>query len=117
VSSAWAGGFANPSDPEYLWSTTTGAGLTLLRIRYGDGLTIAQAAVSYDVTVWMTVWGTGSGGAPGGSDTTTETNPNGCTNGSMPVLTNPSGEASSIVSWVAEREVRGGAALRRVRRE
>src|SRR6185295_513589 len=44
VSSAWAGSYANASDPDYLWSTTTGAGLTLLRIRYGDGLAIAQAA-------------------------------------------------------------------------
>ena len=33
VSSAWAGSYANASDPDYLWSTTTGAGLSLLRIR------------------------------------------------------------------------------------
>ena len=42
VSSAWAGSYANASDPDYLWSTTKGAGLTLLRIRYGDGLAIAK---------------------------------------------------------------------------
>lgn len=107
VSSAWAGSYANASDPEYLWSTTTGAGLTLLRIRYGDGLTIAKSAAGYGVTVWMTVWGTGTGGAPGGADTTTETNPNGCTNGSMPVLSNPQGEASAITSWVQNAKSQG----------
>jgi glucuronoarabinoxylan endo-1,4-beta-xylanase len=107
VSSAWAGGFANASDPDYLFSTTTGAGLTLLRIRYGDGLTIAKAAVGYGVKVWMTVWGTGSNGAPGGADTTTETNPNGCTNGSMPVLSNPQGEASAISTWVQNAKSQG----------
>jgi glucuronoarabinoxylan endo-1,4-beta-xylanase len=106
VSSAWAGSFANASDPEFLWSTTTGAGLTLLRIRYGDGLTIAKAAVQYGVTVWMTPWGIGSGGATGGPDTTTETNPNGCT-GSMPVLTNPQGLATSLVSWVQSAKSQG----------
>jgi len=106
VSSAWAGSFANASDPEYLWSTTTGAGLTLLRIRYGDGLTIAKAAVGYGVKVWMTVWGTGSGGAPGGSDTTTETNPNGCT-GSMPVLSNPQDLANTLSTWVQNAKTQG----------
>jgi glucuronoarabinoxylan endo-1,4-beta-xylanase len=99
-SSAWAGSLNDPTnDPDTLWSTTKGAGLTMLRIRYGDGLGVAKAAVPYGVTVWMTPWGTGSNGAPGGPDTTTETNPNGC-NGSMPVLTNPQGLASSLVSWV-----------------
>ncbi len=107
VSSAWAGSYANASDADYLWSTTTGAGLSLLRIRYGDGLTIAKSAVSYGVTVWMTPWGTGTNGAQGGSDTTTETNPNGCTNGSMPVLTNPTGLASDLVTWVQNAKTQG----------
>jgi hypothetical protein len=99
VSSAWAGSYANASDPDYLWSTTKGAGLSLLRIRYGDGLTIAKSAAQNGVTVWMTPWGTGTNGATGGSYTTTQTNPNGCT-GSMPVLTNPQGLASALVTWV-----------------
>ncbi len=107
VSSAWAGSYANASDADYLWSTTTGAGLTLLRIRYGDGLTIAKSAVSYGVTVWMTPWGTGTNGAQGGTYTTTETNPNGCTNGSMPVLTNPTGLASALVTWVQNAKTQG----------
>jgi len=99
VSSAWAGSYANASDPDYLWSTTTGAGLSLLRIRYGDGLAIAQAAVKAGVTVWLTPWGTGSNGAPGGSDTMTEANANGCKT-SVPVLTNPQDWANTLASYV-----------------
>jgi len=106
VSSAWAGSYANASDPDYLWSTTKGAGLTLLRIRYGDGLSIAKSAAQNGVTVWMTPWGTGTNGATGGSYTTTQTNPNGCT-GSMPVLTNPQGLASALVTWVQNAKTQG----------
>ena len=106
VSSAWAGSYANASDPDYLWSTTKGAGLTLLRIRYGDGLAIAKSAAQNGVTVWMTPWGTGTNGATGGSYTTTQTNPNGCT-GSMPVLTNPQGLAGALVTWVQNAKTQG----------
>jgi len=106
VSSAWAGSYANASDPDYLWSTTKGAGLTLLRIRYGDGLSIAKSAAQNGVTVWMTPWGTGTNGATGGTYTTTQTNPNGCT-GSMPVLTNPQGLASALVTWVQNAKTQG----------
>ena len=107
-SSAWGGSLNDPAnDPDTLWSTTTGAGLTMLRIRYGDGLGVAQSAAQHGVTVWMTPWGTGSNGSPGGPDTTTETNPNGCTNGSMPVLTNPQGLASSLASWVQNAASQG----------
>jgi glucuronoarabinoxylan endo-1,4-beta-xylanase len=106
VSSAWAGNYANSTDPQYLWSTTTGAGLTLLRIRYGDGLSIAQGAVKYGVTVWLTPWGTGPGGSTGGSDTTTQTNPNGC-KGSMPVLTNPQDWANTLASYVQNAKSQG----------
>jgi glucuronoarabinoxylan endo-1,4-beta-xylanase len=106
VSSAWAGSYANASDADYLWSTTKGAGLTLLRIRYGDGLTIAKSAAQNGATVWMTPWGTGTNGATGGSFTTTMTNPNGCT-GSMPVLTNPQGLANALVTWVTNAKNQG----------
>jgi glucuronoarabinoxylan endo-1,4-beta-xylanase len=106
VSSAWAGSYANASDADYLWSTTKGAGLTLLRIRYGDGLAIAKSAAQNGVTVWMTPWGTGTNGATGGSYTTIQTNPNGCT-GSMPVLTNPQGLASALVTWVQNAKTQG----------
>jgi glucuronoarabinoxylan endo-1,4-beta-xylanase len=106
VSSAWAGSYRNASDPDYLWSTTKGAGLTLLRLRYGDGLAIAQAAAKAGATVWMTPWGTGTNGATGGSYTTTQSNPNGCS-GSMPVLTNPQGLASALVTWVQNAKTQG----------
>jgi glucuronoarabinoxylan endo-1,4-beta-xylanase len=105
VSSAWAGSYANASDPDYLWSTTTGAGLTLLRIRYGDGLAIAQAAAKAGVTVWLTPWGTGNNGSPGGSDTTTQT-ANGCKS-SVPVLTNPQDWASKLATWVQNAKSQG----------
>jgi glucuronoarabinoxylan endo-1,4-beta-xylanase len=106
VSTAWAGSYRNTSDADYLWSTTKGAGLTLLRIRYGDGLAIAKSAAAAGVTVWMTPWGTGTNGATGGSYTTTQSNPSGC-NGSFPVLTNPTGLASALVTWVQNAKTQG----------
>jgi len=107
VSSAWAGSYRNASDADFLWSTSKGAGMSLLRIRYGDGLAIAKSAAASGVKVWMTPWGTGTNGAQGGSYTTTQTNPNGCKTGSMPVLTNPSGLASALVSWVQNAKSQG----------
>jgi glucuronoarabinoxylan endo-1,4-beta-xylanase len=62
ASTAWASGFNNPADADTLWSTTTGAGLSLHRVHidYTDGttseLSIAQAAVAHGVTVWATPW-------------------------------------------------------------
>ncbi len=105
VSSAWAGSYANASDPDYLWSTTTGAGLSLLRIRYGDGLAIAQAAAKAGVTVWLTPWGTGNNGSPGGSDTTSQT-ANGCKS-AVPVLTNPQDWANKLASYVQTAKSQG----------
>ena len=106
VSSAWAGSYANATDPDYLWSTTTGAGLSLLRIRYGDGLAIAQAAAKAGVTVWMTPWGTGTNGATGGADTTMQSNANGC-KASVPVLTNPQDLANTLASYVQKAASQG----------
>jgi glucuronoarabinoxylan endo-1,4-beta-xylanase len=106
VSTAWAGSYRNASDADYLWSTTKGAGLSLLRIRYGDGLAIAKSAAQNGATVWMTPWGTGTNGSTGGSFTATQNNPNGC-NGSLPVLTNPQGLASALVAWVQNAKTQG----------
>lgn len=106
VSSAWAGNYRNASDADYLWSTTKGAGMSLLRMRYGDGLSIAKSAVSYGVTVWMTPWGMGTNGAPGGPYTTTQNNPNGCT-GSMPVLSDPQGWANQLSTYVQNAKTQG----------
>ena len=107
VSSAWAGSYRNATDADYLWSTTKGAGMSLLRIRYGDGLAIAKSAAASGVKVWMTPWGTGTNGAQGGSYTTTQTNPNGCKTGSMPVLSNAAGLASALVTWVQNAKTQG----------
>lgn len=106
VSSAWAGNYSNASDADYLWSTTKGAGLSLLRIRYGDGLSIAKSATSYGVTVWMTPWGMGNNGSPGGPYTTTQSNPNGC-KGSMPVLSDPQGWANTLAKYVQSAKDQG----------
>jgi len=106
VSSAWSGSYRNASDADYLWSPTKGAGLTLLRIRYGDGLAIAKSAVSYGVTVWMTPWGMGNNGAQGGPYTTQQSNPNGC-NGSMPVLSDAQGWASALSTYVQNLKNQG----------
>ena len=105
VSSAWAGSYNNASDADYLWSTTKGAGLTLLRVRYGDGLAIAQSAAKNGATVWMTPWGTGQNGSTGGPDTTSQT-ANGCKS-AVPVLTNPTDLASKLVSWVQNAKTQG----------
>ena len=108
VSSAWAGSYRNASDPDYLWSTTKGAGLSLLRIRYGDGLAIAKTAASMGVTVWMCPWGMGNNGSPGGPYTTSQNDPNGCSGkGSMPVLSDAKGWANQLVTWVTNAKTQG----------
>jgi glucuronoarabinoxylan endo-1,4-beta-xylanase len=61
ASTAWGFAMSN-ADAALLWSTTTGAGLSLHRVRidYQTGhtseLNIAKLAVSYGVTVWATPW-------------------------------------------------------------
>lgn len=105
VSSAWSGNYSNSSDPEYLWSTTTGAGLSLLRIRYGDGLAIAQGAIKYGVTVWMTPWGTGTNGSTGGSFTASQM-ANGCKS-AVPVLTDPQNLAKALATFVTNAKSQG----------
>jgi glucuronoarabinoxylan endo-1,4-beta-xylanase len=61
ASTAWNSAMS-AADAAALWSTTTGAGLSLHRVRidYQTGhtseLNIAKLAVSYGVTVWATPW-------------------------------------------------------------
>jgi glucuronoarabinoxylan endo-1,4-beta-xylanase len=61
ASTAW-GSTMSAADAATLWSTSTGAGLSLHRIRidYTNGQTsetnIAKLAVGYGVTVWATPW-------------------------------------------------------------
>jgi glucuronoarabinoxylan endo-1,4-beta-xylanase len=108
VSSAWAGSYRNASDADYLWSTTKGAGLTLLRIRYGDGLAIAKSAASMGATVWMTPWGMGNNGSPGGPYTTSQSDPNGCSGkGNMPVLSDAKGWAAALTTWIQNAKTQG----------
>jgi glucuronoarabinoxylan endo-1,4-beta-xylanase len=63
ASSAWASGFQNAADADTLFSTTTGAGLSLLRVRIApDGttsageITMALAAQTRGASVWATPW-------------------------------------------------------------
>ncbi len=60
VSTAW-GSSMSAADADLLWSTTSGAGLSLHRIRIAPGGTtsetnIAKLAVARGVTVWATPW-------------------------------------------------------------
>ncbi len=59
ASTAWASTMS-ATDADLLWSTTTGAGLSLHRIRIGGGATsetsIAKLAVARGVKVWAAPW-------------------------------------------------------------
>jgi glucuronoarabinoxylan endo-1,4-beta-xylanase len=61
ASTAWGSTMSN-ADAALLWSTTTGAGLSLHRVRidptngHTSELNIAKLAVSYGVKVWATPW-------------------------------------------------------------
>ncbi len=106
VSTAWGSTFRDPAkDPDMLWSTTTGAGLTLHRIRIGGGTTsetqIAQKAVTYGVKVWATPWevnpaDTSGPNCPGNSQ---------CAN--PPKLTNGQDWASRLATFVATMKTAG----------
>lgn len=86
---AWAGNFRQPeTDPDMLWSTTTGAGFSLHRIRIGGGstseTTIAKAAVARGVKIWAAPWEVKR------SDIT----------GDPPKLVNPQDWANTLASFV-----------------
>jgi glucuronoarabinoxylan endo-1,4-beta-xylanase len=60
ASTAW-GATMSTADADLLWSTTSGAGLSLHRVRIAPGGTtnetsIAKSAVAHGVTVWATPW-------------------------------------------------------------
>ena len=106
VSSAWAGDFRDPeNDPDMLWSTTTGAGLTLHRIRIGGGTTsetrIAQRAVEYGVRVWATPWEVNE------ADTDRAMCPTNDACDPPPKLTNPEDWANRLVDFVTTMEEAG----------
>ena len=96
ASTAW-GSTMSAADAAQLWSTTTGAGLSLHRIRvdYTNGrtseLNIAKLAVSYGVTVWATPW------TPPGADKT------GCSGTNCSVegtLSNPQAYATFLLGFL-----------------
>ncbi len=98
VSTAWGSTFKDPvNDPDTLWSTTKGAGLTLHRIRIGYGntseTTIAQKAVEYGVKVWATPWEVKR-------DYTSRDNcPNNSACDPPPKLTDPQGWAQTLAEF------------------
>ena len=106
VSTAWGSDFVDPvRDPDTLWSTTTGAGLTLHRIRIGGGTTsetkIAQKAVSYGVKVWATPWEVKR------SDISRDNCPNNSACDPPPKLTNPQDWANTLAAFVQNMKGQG----------
>ncbi len=88
-----------------LWSTTTGAGLTLHRIRIGRGTTsetrIAQKAVEYGVKVWATPWEVAR------EDTDRDNCPGNSACDPPPKLIDPADWASRLVAFVDTMEQAG----------
>ena len=106
VSTAWAGDFRDPvNDPDMLWSTTTGAGLTLHRIRIGGGMTsetkIAQKAVEYGVRVWAAPW------EVNGADTDRSNCPGNNSCDPPPKLIDPQDWANRLVDFVNTMKAAG----------
>jgi glucuronoarabinoxylan endo-1,4-beta-xylanase len=103
ASTAWGSNMSS-ADAALLWSTTTGAGLSLHRIRidYQTGhtseLNIAKMATSYGVTVWAAPW------TPPGADKT------GCSGTNCSVegtLSNPQAFATFLAGFVSYMKDQG----------
>lgn len=100
ASTAW--GSTMPAvDADQLWSTTTGAGLSLHRIRIAPDQTtsetnIAKMAVARGATVWATPW------TPPSSMKTGETKTN-----VMGTLSNPTGYATRLVEFTKTMKAAG----------
>ena len=103
ASTAWASNMS-AADADTLWSTTTGAGLSLHRIRidYQTGhtseLNIAKLAVAHGVTVWATPW------TPPAADKTGATGNNGEVEGT---LSNGQAFAQFLADFVAYMKGQG----------
>ena len=101
ASTAWGSTLNATSDADLLWSTTSGAGLSLHRIRIAPtGTTsetsIAQAAVARGVTVWATPW------SPAAADKS-----NGNVNGGSIVSGSQQTWANSMASFVSSMKSAG----------
>jgi len=103
ASTAW-GSTMSSSDADLLWSTSTGAGLSLHRVRidYQTGqtseLAIAKMAVAHGVTVWATPW------TPPAADKTGNTGANGEVEGN---LSNGSAYATFLTGFVSYMKGQG----------
>jgi glucuronoarabinoxylan endo-1,4-beta-xylanase len=103
ASTAW-GSTMSAADADTLWSTTTGAGLSLHRIRidYQTGhtseLNIAKMAVAHGVTVWATPW------TPPAADKTGATGANGEVEG---MLSNGQAFAQFLAGFVSYMKGQG----------
>jgi glucuronoarabinoxylan endo-1,4-beta-xylanase len=98
-STAWSSTMS-AADADYLWSTTTGAGLSLHRIHIDDAngstseLSIAKQAVAHGVTVWASPW------TPPAADKTNN-------NTVMGSLSNASAFATYLKNFVATMKTNG----------
>jgi glucuronoarabinoxylan endo-1,4-beta-xylanase len=102
VSSAWAGSYRDANkDPDTLWSTTSGAGLSLLRVRIGDGKAIAVKAATYGVKVWATPWEVNS------ADTTAPNCPGTGSCSNPPKLKDPQDWANRLVTYINDMKTAG----------
>jgi len=94
ASTAWASSMS-AADADLLWSTTTGAGLSLHRIRIGGGSTsetsIAKLAIARGAKVWAAPWEVKS------SDIS----------GNPPKLTNAQDWANTLVSFLTTMKNQG----------
>jgi glucuronoarabinoxylan endo-1,4-beta-xylanase len=103
ASSAWEGGYKNAADPAALFSTTTGAGLTLFRVRIqpsppgttsASEISMAHTAQSMGATVWATPW------TPPPADKSNNSTVEG-------TLTNPTAWAATLASYVSTMKAAG----------
>jgi glucuronoarabinoxylan endo-1,4-beta-xylanase len=103
ASSAWEAGYLNAADPTTLFSTTSGAGLSLFRVRIQPSpagttsaaeISMALAAQALGATVWATPW------TPPASDKSNATTIEG-------TLTDPSAWAASLASYVTTMKAAG----------
>lgn len=103
ASSAWAGGYKNASDPTDLFSTTSGAGLSLFRVRIQPSppgttsngeIQMALTAQKLGATVWATPW------TPPPADKSNNNLVEG-------TLTNPSAWAATLASYVSTMKAAG----------
>jgi glucuronoarabinoxylan endo-1,4-beta-xylanase len=103
ASSAWEGGYKKASDATDLFSTTSGAGLSLFRVRIqpspagttGAGeIAMAKTAQSLGAAVWATPW------TPPPADKSNNSTVEG-------TLTNPSAWAATLAGYVATMKAAG----------